>query len=225
MISLPVITLQDLFLVSFLAFLEGILSIDNAVVLAVMVKHLPKREQQKALTYGLIGAVVFRLIALALATTLIRLRWVKFVGGAYLIFVGVKHLLQKSPHDDNAKDVKHAGFWRTVIMIELMDIAFAVDSILAAVAVSSKLWIVFTGGMIGVVMMRYAASLFARLLASFPTFEVSAYLLVVTIGLKLTLEGFHFPGIDFASARNPAFWIFWAIMALCLAYGFRRKER
>ena len=218
------ITLQDVFVVGFLAFLEAILSIDNAVVLAVMVKHLPQKQQRKALTYGLIGAVVFRLLALSIATYLIKVRWVKFVGGGYLLYVGLKHLLQKKPHADDIKSVRHANFWKTVLMIEIMDIAFAVDSILAAVAVSSKLWIVFFGGMVGVVMIRYAASFFAQLLVKFPSFEVSAYLLVIAIGSKLIIEGFHIPGLDFMSASNPAFWVFWLIMAACVAFGFRRTK-
>ncbi|HAR41843.1 MAG TPA: hypothetical protein DCS07_04315 [Bdellovibrionales bacterium] len=219
------ITFQDIVVVGFLAFLEAILSIDNAVVLAVMVKHLPPKQQKMALTYGLAGAVVFRLIALSIATYLIQMRWVKFVGGGYLIFIGLKHLLQKQPHGDETKPVRHAGFWKTVVMIEIMDIAFAVDSILAAVAISPKLWIVFFGGFIGVLMIRYAATFFAKLLLNFPTFEVSAYLLVLVIGLKLTMEGFHFPGVDFMSASNPAFWIFWMAMALCVAFGFRRTKK
>ena len=216
-------TLQDLLLVAFLVFLEGILSIDNAVVLAIMVKHLPSTHQRKALTYGLVGAVFFRLATLAAATKLMQWTWVQFLGGGYLIFVAVKHLLQRESDEEAHRPKKKMGFWMTVMMIELMDIAFAVDSILAAVAVSSKLWIVFTGGMIGVVLIRYAASVFVKLLHTFPRFEKTGYILVLIIGIKLTLEGFHLPWIDFTSARALAFWVFWGSMALSILSGFRRK--
>src|SRR5262245_45575622 len=148
------VTPGDLFLVVFLAFLEGILSIDNAIVLAMMAKPLPPEQQRKALTYGLVGAVFFRLAVLAIATRLIHWPWAKILGGAYLLFIGIKHFITGEGPEDEAAAVKRpkgkVNFWKTVVMIELMDIAFAVDSILAAVALTDKLWIIFTGGMLGV---------------------------------------------------------------------------
>ena len=118
----------------------------------------------------------------------------------------------------------------------MTDIAFAIDSILAAIAVVGsapvghvgphpKLWVVLTGGLLGVVLMRVAAAMFIRLLERFPRFETSAYLLVCVIGLKLLLDwGFNSPEnphrVDFHDPGSPAFWTFWATMALCIAYGF-----
>lgn len=214
------ITPQDLFLIGFLAFLEGILSIDNALVLAMMARHLPKEQQRKALTYGLIGAVFFRLIALAFVTQLMGLNWVKYVGGGYLLLVSLKHFWEKHSHQAERKATRHASFWKTVFYIEVMDIAFAVDSILAAVALSRKFWVVFTGGMLGVVMMRLAASHFLKLLERFPRFETTAYLLVATIGFKLILEGLHLPGVDLHDHHQPAFWVFWGLMLLWVVLGF-----
>ncbi len=214
------ITPQDLLLVGFLAFLEGILSIDNALVLALMARHLPAEKRRKALTYGLAGAVVFRLVALLFVTKLIQWTWVKWLGGGYLVFVSAKHFLKRPGHADEASSVKGASFWKTVMYIELMDIAFAVDSILAAVALSQKLWIIFLGGIMGVVLMRFAASVFLVLLERFPRFESTAYLLVGTIGLKLIIESLHLPGVSFHSYHDVGFWIFWGVMALWLVLGF-----
>lgn len=222
------ITASDLGLIGFLAFLEGILSIDNALVLALMAKHLPKAQQRKALTYGLLGAVAFRLVSLAFVTQLMKWNWVKYVGGGYLLAIALKHLIQGDKHEEHETDPKKLpGFWGTVVRIELMDIAFAVDSILAAVALSNKLWIVFTGGFMGVVMMRFAASVFIKLLHRFPRFETTAYVLVLIIGVKLVLEAssktFQLTWIDFHAASQPAFWIFWGSMLVTLLSGFRRK--
>jgi len=214
---------QDLLLIGFLAFLEGILSIDNALVLAMIARRLPKDQQKKALTYGLFGAVFFRLTALAIATRLMEWNWVKFVGGGYLVFLAVKHFLKPEP-PENPLESKPRSFWGAVIAIELMDIAFAVDSILAAIALTNKLWLVFTGGMLGVLLMRVAASQFIRLLHRFPNFETTAYLLVFIIGVKVILEGLHLPQLDFHSATHPSFWVFWGIMLSCLAYGFMRRS-
>lgn len=218
------ITTADLFLILFLVFLEGILSIDNALVIAVMAGVLPKEQQRKALTYGLAGAVVFRLIALGLASKLIHWTWVKFVGGGYLVFIALKHFLAKGG-TEKEKSPKAASFWRVVVAIELTDIAFAVDSIMAAVALTSKFWVVFTGGLLGLIMMRFAATLFLKLLRRFPSFEDTAYLLVFVIGVKVTLEGFRFEGLNFHSLSNPESWIFWGIMAACILYGFRPKKQ
>src|SRR5205823_1324921 len=130
-----------------------------------------------------------------------------------------------------------AGFWPTVAVIELTDIAFAVDSILAAIALVGppaagtpedsfhpKLWVIVTGGMLGVILMRVAAVMFIRLLERFPRFEFSAYLLVAVIGLKLLMDwafnsADHPHRVNFHDFHSPAFWAFWSLMAICLAAG------
>ena len=214
--------LESAFLVLFLAFLEGILSVDNALVLALLTKHLPPKERRRALTYGLGGAIIFRLISLSLITYLMHWRWVRFVGGGYLIIIAIEHFIRRGSKDPE-KPVRKLSFWKTVLLVELMDIAFAIDSILAAVAISSKFWVVFTGGMLGVVLMRFAASIFGRLLVQFPRFEVSAFLMIGIIGFKMVLEGFHLPGVHFESPKNPAFCIFWGSVFSALISGFRKK--
>ena len=214
----------DLLAVGFLIFLEGILSLDNALVLAMMVRHLPKDLQKRALTYGIFGAFAFRFLALALVTYLLKWTWVKFVGGGYLLFISGRHFVHAaSPESASAR--KPMGFWRTVILIELTDIAFAVDSILAAVAVSKKFWVIFTGGVLGIIMMRFAATLFVKLLERFPNFEHTAYVLVSIIGIKLVIDGFKFEAVDFHSVSNPAFWIFWISMVVAILTGFIGQRR
>lgn len=215
------ISSQDLVVIGILVFLEGILSIDNALVLALLAKPLPKAQQKRALTYGLLGAVVFRLMAIGAATFLMKWRWVKFAGGAYLLWLGGKYFLRHAmPHSPD-KLVKPRSFWMTVLVIELTDIAFAVDSILAAVALTPKFWVVFTGGFIGVVLLRFAATGFIKLLEKFPSFETTAYLLIILIGLKVIIDGLHIPGVGFHSPEQPAFWVFWGLMGVCFLYGFK----
>jgi YkoY family integral membrane protein len=224
-------TTQDLAVIGFLTFLEGILSIDNALVLALLAKPLPAHLQRKALTYGLVGAVIFRLIALSLTTYLMQWGWVKWVGGGYLVYVSLAHFWKnrKGAHSEEAQSEKKLSaknaqmlFWKTVLVIELTDIAFAVDSILAAVALSNKFWVVFTGGFLGVILMRVAANAFITLLDKFPRMEVTAYLLVLVIGTKLLIDAAHIPGVDFHSSSSPTFWIFWVTMAACLIPGLLR---
>ena len=219
------LTSHDFFLVGVLIFLEGILSVDNALVLAILAKHLPKDQQKRALTYGLIGAFVFRFIALAMVTYLTKWTWIKFVGGGYLVYIAVKNLFFANPQADGQTDEGvPMSFWKTVLVIELTDIAFAVDSILAAVALTDKLWVIYTGGILGIILMRFAATQFIGLIEKFPKLEKTAYLLVFVIGLKVIIEGLRLPGVNFHSPSEASFWIFWAIMAGCIGYGFIPKR-
>lgn len=215
-------TTQDLFLVGVLVFLEGILSVDNALVLAVLAKPLPKDLRRKALTYGMAGAIGFRLLALLLITHLVQWNWVRFVGGGYLLFIAVKNLFFASSgkSEKESTSTVSVNFWKTVVLIELTDVAFAMDSILAAVALTQKLPVVFIGGVLGIIMMRFAASLFIKLLERFPRLERTAYWLVFVIGIKVVLEGFHISNLDFHSPANPAFWAFWGIMFLLICGAF-----
>ncbi|HVT90513.1 MAG TPA: hypothetical protein VHD56_16785 [Tepidisphaeraceae bacterium] len=224
----------DLAIVALLVLLEGILSIDNALVLALLAKPLEPTERKKALTYGLVGALAFRVVAIALASYLLQWSLVKLVGGGYLIYISLKHFYfaRKPAQDDDGNAIvpKTAKFWPTVFVIELTDIAFAVDSIIAAIGVVGsspnnsgrhpKLWVVMVGGFLGVILMRFAAVIFIKLLERFPRFETSAYLLVLIIGLKLLLD-FAFD-IDFQ--HGPAMWIFWILMLVCFGIGFLGKK-
>jgi YkoY family integral membrane protein len=219
------VTSQDLVVILFLVFLEGVLSIDNAIVLALLARPLPKAQQKKALTYGLVGAIVFRLIAIACATFLMKWVWVKFAGAAYLIWMACNHLLRPKKEGAQPKFKGQGEFWKAVVFIELTDIAFAVDSILAAVALTQKFWVIFIGGFIGVVIIRFAATLFLGVLKRFPGFETAAYLLVLLIGLKLLVDGLEIPGIDFQSSNNKGFWIFWGLMLCGILYGFKPGKK
>jgi predicted tellurium resistance membrane protein TerC len=147
----------------------------------------------------------------------------------------------RSPIPSHARLAEHAGFWSTVAVIELTDIAFAIDSILAAIALVGsapaghigphpKLWVVLTGGMLGVILMRFAAIVFIRLLEKFPRFETSAYLLVTVIGMKLVVDwGMNTPAhphrADFHSPGSPAFWAFWIAMIVCFSVGFLPEKK
>ncbi len=183
----------DLLIVLVLVVLEGLLSCDNAVVLALLVKHLPPDQQGKALRYGIIGAYVFRIIALLLATVIMGIWWIKILGGAYLAWLAIEFFRKHANQGDEApKEVKRffglSLFWSTVISVEVTDIVFSVDSIAAAVALSNKLYILILGGLLGILAMRFAAQGFLVLLKKFPRLEGAAFVAVGFIGLKLILE-------------------------------------
>ncbi len=151
---------SDLFTIALLVALEGLLSADNAMVLAVLVLSLPRSQQQKALRYGILGAFAFRIIATALAAYMIQVLWIQLLGGLYLMYLPYQHFF--GHEDAEARRAPKpatpwlglSAFWATVVRVELTDIVFAIDSILVAVAMSNKLWVIITGGLLGIVAMR-----------------------------------------------------------------------
>lgn len=201
-----------------LIILEGLLSADNALVLAVMVKHLPEDKRKKALTYGLFGAYFFRFIFIGLGMILIKFWWIKIFGAAYLAWIVIKHFWI-GENDQETDEVKKDGwlirtfgvFWGTVISVELMDLAFSVDSILAAFAVSEKVWILLIGGMLGILMMRTVAKVFLVLIDKVPELENTAFILIAIIAMKMFASV-----IGFELGHK----IFFAILILAFAWTF-----
>lgn len=201
-----------------LIYLEGILSIDNAAVLGAMVAHLPRHERipwprslrmlQKpthkllggqrtaALKVGLFGAYLGRGLMLFIASWVIQNRWLLLLGGLYLIKLAADHL-GETPEEARAAAAELAGqpvrrsergFWSVVLAVELADLAFSLDNVVAAVALSRVLWVVLTGVFLGIVTMRFAAGIFTRLIGRYPVLEAAAYILVFNIGVELLLE-------------------------------------
>ncbi|WP_243094880.1 TerC family protein [Thermus thalpophilus] len=181
-------SLEALLVLLSVAALEALLSGDNALVLAVMVKPLPPHLRRRALFYGILGAYVLRGLALLFAVYLIQLWWVEILGGLYLL-----HLMHQHFRDHGeAKPLPEAAareFWRVVLLINLVDLAFAVDSILAVVAFSKELVLVFLGVALGILFIRLLASSVVALMERFPGLEKVAYALVGWAGVKLLLEG------------------------------------
>ncbi|ETI69615.1 TerC family protein [Neobacillus vireti] len=174
-----------------LIILEGLLSADNALVLAVMVKHLPTEQRKKALFYGIFGAYFFRVVAIGLGVSLINIPWIKIVCGHYLLWIVFQNFFQKKEVEDGVQN-KKMGFWRTVLTVELMDVAFSFDSVIAAFGVSNQVWVLFLGGVLGILMMRGVAQLFLVLIEKVPEFETTAFILIAIIGVKMIIAAFGF---------------------------------
>jgi len=191
-----------------LIILEGLLSADNALVLAVMVKHLPDEQRKKALFYGLLGAYVFRFIAIGLGVYLVQITWVKILGALYLIWIAVSHFMKKNKQQEEEKvEASPKSFWKTVLAVEVMDIAFSIDSVLAAFGVSDQVWVLFLGGILGVLMMRGVAQLFLVLIEKIPELEAAAFILIFVIGAKMMAGafGFHVSHVIFFGVMGAVF--------------------
>jgi tellurite resistance protein TerC len=179
-----------------LIIIEGLLSVDNALAIAAMASHLPGKQKYWALKVGIIGAYVFRGLALLLAQHIIENPWLKMAGAAYLIHLMAHHFATR--HKESKVEVNSAGetvmkvanrgFWATVASIELMDLSLGVDNVVAAVALSDKMWVVCTGVFIGILALRFVAGHCIKLIEKFPVLEHTAFLLIGFVGLLLVTE-------------------------------------
>jgi YkoY family integral membrane protein len=186
----------DLLTIALLVLLEGLLSADNALVLAILVLGLPKRQRRQALRYGILGAFAFRITAVVFAAHMIQLSLVKLIGGLYLLWLPYNHFFG---HDEGER--RHAkparpwlglsAFWATVVKVELTDIVFAIDSILVAVAMSPKLWVVITGGILGIVAMRLVIGQLLVMVQRYPALVDGAFVIIAWVGVKLLVEYAH----------------------------------
>lgn len=197
--------------------IESLLSVDNAAVLATMVMDLPKDKRKKALKYGIVGAYVFRGLCLFFAAVLIQIWWFKPLGGIYLLVLALRYFFKKEVEEspetiaeelDRKKKSKlykstigmFGPFWATVVLVELMDLAFSIDNVIAANAYTQNIILIWIGVFIGILAMRFVAQGFVRLMEKYPFLNTCAYTVIGLLGLKLTLSLItHFyPCTDFA---------------------------
>ncbi|MBB5394056.1 DUF475 domain-containing protein [Mucilaginibacter sp. AK015] len=182
--------------------IESLLSVDNAAVLATMVLDLPKHQRSRALRYGIIGAYVLRGVCLFLAAWLVKIWWLKPLGGLYLLYLAFDYFKKKlaAKNDDNGEESVDKSknwlykstvgligtFWATVALVELMDLAFSIDNVFAAVAFTDHVFLIYTGVFIGILAMRFVAQAFVKLMEKFTFLETVAFLVIGVLGVKLT---------------------------------------
>ena len=172
-----------------LIIIEGLLSVDNALAIAAMANHLPGRQKYLALKFGIIGAYFFRGLCLAFAAWIIENPWLKICGAAYLVYLMCDHF--RGSEDSKSADISkiaQRGFFGTIAAIEIMDLSLSVDNVVAAVAMSPKLWVVCTGVFIGILALRFVAGACIRLIEKFPILEHTAFILVGYVGFILVYE-------------------------------------
>lgn len=187
-----------------LVLIEGLLSVDNAMGIAALASHLPKKQQILSLRLGIIGAYAFRGLAMAFASWVAGNPWIKIVGAAYLIYLMASNLASGEGEDntdvnkDGIPDRLQRGFIATVFAIEMMDLSLSIDNVVAAVALDKRIWVVCTGVFIGILALRFVAGYCIRLIERFPVLQKTAFLLIGFVGTILVTElSFEMFGIDF----------------------------
>jgi YkoY family integral membrane protein len=197
-----------LFIVVNLVIIESLLSVDNAAALAMMVRDLPQNQRGKALKYGIFGAYFFRGLCLVFSSFLIKITWVKALGGFYLMWIAINHFISKNDQEENESGEKIekgflakvkdgfynktlglvGPFWATVTLVEIMDLSFSIDNIFAAVAFTDKIGLICLGVFIGILAMRFVAQKFVDLMEKYPKLETAAFVVLLLLGLKLVIS-------------------------------------
>lgn len=210
------------FLLLALVALETVLSADNAVALAAFVQPIPdSKQQQQALNWGLAFAFILRIALLLTATWVIQFWQFELIGALYLLWLAGKHFWEQfraSKGESNPEILLEpaTSLWQVIPLIALTDLAFSLDSVTTAVALSDRLWLVVTGCAIGLITLRYLAGLFVRWLEEFVNLQDAAYLTVLGVGLRLLCKAVQ-PGIV------PPDWIVLAMVGVLFAWGFSKR--
>jgi YkoY family integral membrane protein len=183
---------QSLLLLPVLVALEAVLSADNAIALAAIARGLGDEERQRqALNIGLVAAFALRVLLIVTASWVTQFWQFELAGAGYLLWLSVQYFWPKSEAEEEEEAKTHNRFeslWQAIPLIAVTDLAFSLDSVTTAIAISKETWLVVTGGAIGVIMLRFMAGLFIRWLKEFEHLEDAGYVAVALVGLRLLLR-------------------------------------
>lgn len=213
----PNIGIETLLLLAILVSLEAVLSADNAIALAAIAQGLEGQKlQRQALNFGLVAAYVLRMTLIFTATWVIQFWQFELLGAAYLLWLVFDYFFSGDDENDGHQGRKFTSFWQAIPMIAITDLAFSLDSVTTAIAISERTWLVITGGTIGVITLRFLAGLFIRWLKEYVHLEDAGYITVGFVGLRLLLR-------VVAPSLVPPQWVLISAVVLVFAWGFSEK--
>ncbi|MEH2361604.1 TerC family protein [Nostoc sp.] len=200
-----------------LIFLEAVLSADNAIALAAIAQGLEDKElERKALNFGLVVAYVLR-ITLILTATWVQQFWqFELLGAAYLLWLVFQHFTSQESEDDHHHGPRFNSLLQAIPVIAFTDLAFSLDSVTTAIAVSQEKWLVLTGATVGIITLRFMAGLFIRWLDEYENLEDAGYVTVALVGLRLLLKVVN-------DDLVPPEWIMIPAIFLILGWGFSKR--
>ena len=203
--------------------LELVLSADNAVALASITKNLNNINLQKqALNIGIFIALLLRIIVILTAQFFLNFWPVKLIGGIYLISLSISKLISINSNvlvvnEDSDNTNENLSLLKVILLLAVTDLAFSIDSITAAVAISDQFLLVITGAIIGVIALRFTSGLFIKWLEIYSNLEKAGYIAVGIIGLKLIIQ------LIFYKIIIPEYLFFFLMLCLFL-WGFSIKD-
>ncbi|MGL6342627.1 MAG: TerC family protein [Waterburya sp.] len=208
------------FLLLILVVLEAVLSADNAIALAAIAKSVKEPKlQRQALNIGLVGAYILRIMLILAATWVVKYWQFELLGAIYLLWLVVNYFLnteaESETHDKHT--LKFKSLWQVIPTIAITDLAFSLDSVTSAIAITEDTWLIIVGGTIGVIILRFLAGLFIRWLQEYTYLEDAGFITVGFVGLRLLLK------VWLPDAMIPE-WVTIAVVALFFSWGFSKRE-
>jgi predicted tellurium resistance membrane protein TerC len=204
------------------------LGADNLIIITILAGKLPQAQRAKAITAGLLLAMIFRIILLFMVSWILKyatsvffeISWhfdniltvhgafngksvVLFLGGLILIWKGVKELRYKAKGTDHSDVPSNVSFWQVLAIIVGMNILFSVDSILTVIGMTD-IFLIMAGSVIlsVIVMLRFAATI-SDYMTKNPDFEILGLFVLLLIGFVLFLEGGHVAHLTFNDSAFP----------------------
>jgi YkoY family integral membrane protein len=209
--------IETALVLTILIFLEAVLSADNAIALAALSQGLedPKLQRQ-ALNMGLVVAYVLRISLIFTATWVANLWQFELLGAAYLLWLVFQYFTSSEDDGKEHHGPRFDSLWQAIPLIALTDLAFSLDSVTTAIAVSQETWLVLTGATIGIITLRFMAGLFIRWLDEYVHLEDAGYITVALVGLRLLLRVAN-------DQLVPPEWLMISAIALIFAWGFSKR--
>lgn len=213
----PNVEIETLLLLPVLVALEAVLSADNAIALATIAQGLSGLDlERRALNIGLAVALGLRILLILTAYWVVQFWQFELLGAMYLLWLAWQYFTSEADANHHHHGQQFASLWQAVPVIALTDLAFSLDSVTTAIALSNKIWLILTGGIIGVATLRFMAELFIRWLQEYEYLEDAGYWTVVVIGLRL-LGRVVFP--QFIAPQ----WLMTILIALLFTWGFSKR--
>ena len=203
--------------------LELVLSADNAVALASITKNLNNIDlQRKALNIGIFIALLLRILVILTAQFFLNFWPVKLIGGIYLISLSISKFISLNSNDSYIEsngniDKSNISLFKVILLLSVTDLAFSIDSITAAVAISDQFLLVITGAIIGVIALRFTSGLFIKWLEIYINLEKAGYIAVGLIGIKLIIQ------LILYKLVIPEY-LFFLVMLCLFLWGFSKKD-
>ena len=202
-----------------LILLEAVLSADNAIALAAIAKSIQEPEsQRKALDIGLVGAYILRITLIFAATWVIKYWQFELLGAIYLLWLVVNYFFfTEEEESDENRTLGFKSLWQVIPTIAITDLAFSLDSVTSAIAITEDTWLIIAGGTIGIVILRFLAGLFIRWLQEYTYLEDAGFITVGFVGIRLLLK------VWLPDYLIPE-WVTVAVVAIFFTWGFSKKE-
>ena len=214
---------EVLALLPVLVLLELILSADNAVALAAIARSSRQPERERlALNLGIGMALVLRIALIVLAQWVLQNAWVQLLAAAYLVWLVVDHFNNRLSEDAETSEghnspVASRPFFNTVLLLAFTDLAFSIDSVAAAVAISDQIVLISAGAFIGIVALRFTSALFIRWLDLYPRLETAGFLAVAFVALRLIVH------VVVPNLNQPD-WLTLVVVLMLFAWGMSTRS-